>query len=45
MTGLQLGAAVAGGYPVVPLAVFLAGRASAYVTGQSIHVDGGFSVH
>ncbi|MET8766046.1 SDR family oxidoreductase [Streptomyces sp. NPDC004658] len=26
-------------------AVFLAGRASAYVTGQSIHVDGGFSVH
>jgi NAD(P)-dependent dehydrogenase (short-subunit alcohol dehydrogenase family) len=26
-------------------AVFLAGRASGYVTGQSIHVDGGFSVH
>lgn len=26
-------------------AVFLAGRASAYVTGQSLHVDGGFSVH
>jgi gluconate 5-dehydrogenase len=26
-------------------AVFLAGRASVYVTGQSIHVDGGFSVH
>jgi NAD(P)-dependent dehydrogenase (short-subunit alcohol dehydrogenase family) len=26
-------------------AVFLAGPASAYVTGQSIHVDGGFSVH
>ena len=26
-------------------AVFLAGNASAYVTGQSIHVDGGFSVH
>ncbi|MGW2637114.1 SDR family NAD(P)-dependent oxidoreductase [Streptomyces sp. NPDC001348] len=26
-------------------AVFLAGRASAYVTGQSIFVDGGFSVH
>ncbi|MEU5700728.1 SDR family NAD(P)-dependent oxidoreductase [Streptomyces aurantiacus] len=26
-------------------AVFLASTASAYVTGQSIHVDGGFSVH
>ncbi|NDZ82195.1 SDR family oxidoreductase [Streptomyces sp. SID10853] len=26
-------------------AVFLAGRASAYVTGQSVFVDGGFSVH
>ncbi|MGW4566907.1 SDR family NAD(P)-dependent oxidoreductase [Streptomyces sp. NPDC004561] len=26
-------------------AVFLAGRSSAYVTGQSICVDGGFSVH
>jgi NAD(P)-dependent dehydrogenase (short-subunit alcohol dehydrogenase family) len=26
-------------------AVFLAGSASGYVTGQSIHVDGGFSVH
>ncbi|MFS4097436.1 SDR family NAD(P)-dependent oxidoreductase [Streptomyces sp. AF1A] len=26
-------------------AVFLAGHASAYVTGQSIFVDGGFSVH
>jgi gluconate 5-dehydrogenase len=26
-------------------AVFLAGRASAYVTGQAIFVDGGFSVH
>ncbi|MFE5005684.1 SDR family NAD(P)-dependent oxidoreductase [Streptomyces sp. NPDC056696] len=26
-------------------AVFLAGRASAYITGQSIFVDGGFSVH
>ncbi|MEU6661870.1 SDR family oxidoreductase [Streptomyces sp. NPDC046821] len=26
-------------------AVFLAGRGSAYVTGQSIFVDGGFSVH
>jgi gluconate 5-dehydrogenase len=26
-------------------AVFLAGPASAYVTGQSIAVDGGFSVH
>lgn len=26
-------------------AVFLASNASAYVTGQSIHVDGGFSVH
>lgn len=26
-------------------AVFLAGRGSAYVTGQAIHVDGGFSVH
>ena len=26
-------------------AVFLAGRASAYVTGQSIFVDGGFGVH
>ncbi|MEU2351024.1 SDR family oxidoreductase [Modestobacter sp. NPDC049651] len=26
-------------------AVFLAGRASAYVTGQAVHVDGGFSVH
>ncbi|WP_402465960.1 SDR family NAD(P)-dependent oxidoreductase [Isoptericola aurantiacus] len=26
-------------------AVFLAGAASGYVTGQSIHVDGGFSVH
>ncbi|NEA49794.1 SDR family oxidoreductase [Streptomyces sp. SID10815] len=26
-------------------AVWLAGRSSAYVTGQSIHVDGGFSVH
>ncbi|MET7573288.1 SDR family oxidoreductase [Streptomyces sp. NPDC005492] len=25
--------------------VFLAGRASAYVTGQSVFVDGGFSVH
>ncbi|MEV7903227.1 SDR family NAD(P)-dependent oxidoreductase [Streptomyces anulatus] len=26
-------------------AVFLAGRSSAYVTGQSVYVDGGFSVH
>ncbi|MDJ1639751.1 SDR family NAD(P)-dependent oxidoreductase [Streptomyces pakalii] len=26
-------------------AVFLAGRSSAYVTGQSLFVDGGFSVH
>ncbi|MDO0929312.1 SDR family oxidoreductase [Streptomyces sp. TG1A-8] len=26
-------------------AVFLAGRAAAYVTGQSLFVDGGFSVH
>ncbi|WP_221350966.1 SDR family NAD(P)-dependent oxidoreductase [Streptomyces beigongshangae] len=26
-------------------AVFLASAASAYVTGQSLHVDGGFSVH
>ncbi|MFE2376420.1 SDR family NAD(P)-dependent oxidoreductase [Streptomyces sp. NPDC059398] len=26
-------------------AVFLAGRASAYITGQSVFVDGGFSVH
>lgn len=26
-------------------AVFLAGRSAGYVTGQSIHVDGGFSVH
>ncbi|MEU0003172.1 SDR family oxidoreductase [Streptomyces sp. NPDC006314] len=26
-------------------AVFLAGRASAYITGQSLFVDGGFSVH
>ncbi|MFE6917881.1 SDR family NAD(P)-dependent oxidoreductase [Streptomyces rubiginosohelvolus] len=26
-------------------AVFLAGRSSAYVTGQSLSVDGGFSVH
>ncbi|OII64747.1 dehydrogenase [Streptomyces sp. CC53] len=26
-------------------AVFLASRAAAYVTGQAIHVDGGFSVH
>ncbi|MCX4965697.1 SDR family oxidoreductase [Streptomyces sp. NBC_00654] len=26
-------------------AVFLAGRGSAYVTGQSVFVDGGFSVH
>ncbi|MFD9424788.1 MULTISPECIES: SDR family NAD(P)-dependent oxidoreductase [unclassified Streptomyces] len=26
-------------------AVFLAGRGSAYVTGQSIFIDGGFSVH
>ncbi len=26
-------------------AVFLAGRASGYITGQSIFVDGGFSVH
>jgi gluconate 5-dehydrogenase len=26
-------------------AVFLAGPASAYVTGQALHVDGGFSVH
>jgi NAD(P)-dependent dehydrogenase (short-subunit alcohol dehydrogenase family) len=26
-------------------AVFLASAASAYVTGQSIFVDGGFSVH
>jgi gluconate 5-dehydrogenase len=26
-------------------AVFLAGRGSAYVTGQTIAVDGGFSMH
>jgi NAD(P)-dependent dehydrogenase (short-subunit alcohol dehydrogenase family) len=26
-------------------AVYLAGRGSGYLTGQSIHVDGGFSVH
>ncbi|WP_371626837.1 SDR family oxidoreductase [Streptomyces sp. NBC_01116] len=26
-------------------AVFLAGRSSAYITGQSVFVDGGFSVH
>ncbi|WP_067570500.1 SDR family NAD(P)-dependent oxidoreductase [Nocardia acidivorans] len=26
-------------------AVFLASQASAYITGQAIHVDGGFSVH
>ena len=26
-------------------AVFQASAASSYVTGQSIHVDGGFSVH
>ncbi|WP_328492064.1 SDR family oxidoreductase [Streptomyces sp. NBC_00414] len=26
-------------------AVFLASAASAYVTGQSVHIDGGFSVH
>jgi gluconate 5-dehydrogenase len=26
-------------------AVFLAGRGSAYVTGQSIFIDGGLSVH
>ena len=26
-------------------AVFLAGRSSGYVTGQSVFVDGGFSVH
>ena len=26
-------------------AVFLAGRSSAYVTGQSVFVDGGLSVH
>ena len=26
-------------------AVFLAGRSAGYVTGQSIFVDGGFSVH
>jgi NAD(P)-dependent dehydrogenase (short-subunit alcohol dehydrogenase family) len=26
-------------------AVFLAGRTSGYITGQSIHIDGGFSVH
>ena len=28
-----------------PAALFLASPASGYVTGQSIHVDGGFSVH
>ncbi|MDX3695875.1 SDR family oxidoreductase [Streptomyces europaeiscabiei] len=26
-------------------AVFLAGRSAGYITGQSVHVDGGFSVH